>query len=162
MTINLPNDQPHDEPMATLATVASMAQAEAMRMELELSGVRVEVGGQLAASVFPIASNAFGGVPVQVPAADLQRAREVLSCRVRSRERGVYECPRCRSDSVAYQNNAHRQMPLLLMCWLFPPLFLFLLYIRFAERNREEYQCRKCGHEWDEVRKKKSPRRFLR
>jgi len=160
--MNPPNNQPHDEPMATLATVSSMAQAEAMRMELELSGIRVEIDGQHAANVLPIASNAFGGIPVQVPTADLKRAREVLSNRMRLRDKGIYECPRCHSDNIAYQNNARRQMPLMLMSLMFPPLFLFLLYIRFAERNREEYQCRNCRHEWVEARKKKSSQRFLR
>ena len=160
--MNPPNDQTRDEPMATLATAASQAQAEAMRMELEMNNIRVETGGQLAANVLPIASNAFGGIPVQVPASDLKRAREVLSSRMRARDKGIYECPRCRSDNIAYHDNARQQMPLMLMSLFFPPLFLFLLYIRFANRNREEYQCRNCRHEWVETRKKKSSQRFVR
>ncbi len=157
-----PDEQTPDEPMVTLATVMSPAQAEAMRMELELNNIRVMIQDQLAANVAPIARSVFGGIPVLIPAKDLKRAREVLAARMRVRDKGIYECPRCHSDNVYYQNNARRQMPLLLLSLMIPPLFLFLLYVMFVERNREEYLCRNCGHIWDEIRKKKSSRRSSR
>ena len=148
--------------MTTLATVASLAQAEAMRMELELNNIPVEIQGLYTAGIVPIAGAAFGGIPIRVPATELQRAREVLSARMRSRDKGIYECPRCHSDHIHYQNNARRQMPLLLMGLLFPPILLFMLYIMMSERNREEYQCQKCGHHWAVTRQKNASRRFVR
>ena len=148
--------------MALLATVSSQSEADAMRMTLEMDGIRVEILGQLAADMLPIAGGAFGGVPVRVPARDLQRARSVLAARFSGRERGLYECPRCRSDAITHHNNARRQMPLLLVTWIIPPLFFFLLYVCFMERGRMEFACRKCGHEWVEKRAKKPSRRFVR
>ena len=161
--MNPPNEQPAGEPLVVLATVSSPAQADAMRMELELNGIRVEVDGGLAASVLPIIpGSAFGGIAVRVPACDLQRARAALANRMRAREKGVYECPRCKSDNIYYNNNARRQMPLFIMSIFFPPLFIFLLLVMLAERNREEYQCLKCKHEWETTRTKKSSKRFFR
>jgi len=161
--MNPSNEPAPNEPMVVLATVPSAAQADSMRMELELNGIRVEIDGNLAASVLPIIhGSAFGGIAVRVPACDLKRAREALANRMRCREKGIYECPRCKSDSIYYNNNARRQMPLLLFSWIFPPLFIFLLIIMVAERNREEYQCLKCKHEWETTRTKKSSKRFFR
>ena len=149
--------------MVVLANVSSAAQADAIRMELELNGIRVEVDGNLAASVLPIIpGSAFGGIAVRVPACDVKRAREALANRMRARDKGIYECPRCGSDRIYYNNNARRQMPLLIMSLFFPPLFIFLLIIMVAERNREEYRCQACQHEWEETRKKKSSRQFWR
>ena len=158
-----PPNQPPAGEWAVLATVSTASQAEAMRMDLELNGIRVEIDGQITANVIPIISGAFGGIPVRVPAADLKRAREALANRMRPRERGIYECPACRSDNVHHLSSEQRLAPLMLLaCLFFPPLFFFLLYVKFANRNREEYQCRKCGHFWDVTQKRKSPRRFLR
>ena len=154
-----------DEPMTLLATVDSPAQADAMRMELEMNGIRVEVQGQIAANMLPIVGGAFGGIPIRVPASELQRARQALANRSRARERGMYECPQCGSDSVTHTNNARQQMPLLMLCVFVPflwPVFFFLLYVRFVGRNRMEFYCRRCKHEWVEMREKKATRQFWR
>lgn len=63
--------------LCTIATFADAVEAHLVRSRLEEEGIAVQVTGELSADALGI-GYAFGGVDVQVPVDDLDRARAIL------------------------------------------------------------------------------------
>jgi len=85
--------------METVARVHWIAEADAIRMLLEASGIEVHLpdGGMTLAN--PLFANALGGIRIQVAESDLEQAREILADRPREGE-SLFTCPACGSGTV--------------------------------------------------------------
>jgi hypothetical protein len=67
------------QPLVTVATFLYPYQAHAPRARLEAAGLRVSLADELTIAMDWLLANAVGGIKVQVPAADAERARELLA-----------------------------------------------------------------------------------
>ena len=127
--------------MVTLTTVNWIAEADALCLRLEADGIKTFIPDQGAVTANPIYANAIGGIRVQVADSDLPRAREVLRTIRPVAGRGMFECPKCGSDSVLYERISRR----------FAFLALLLIGIPLLWYKRL-YSCQNCGHQWKDAR----------
>ncbi len=125
--------------MITLVRVTYLHEADLLCMKLAENGIETFVPDQNTASLQPLFSNAMGGVRIQINENDLARAREVLKDELPQINRGVFECPNCRSDSVEYEKRSRRFAFLCLLLIGIPLLFF-----------RRECRCNACGYKWKE------------
>jgi DNA-directed RNA polymerase subunit M/transcription elongation factor TFIIS len=125
--------------MITLTTATYLHEADMIRMRLEASGIKAFIPDQNTSSIQPLFSNAIGGIRIQIDENDLARAREVLKNALPQADRGIFECPACKSDAVTYEGISKQ----------FAFLSLFLLGIPLLWRKRE-CRCGSCGHRWIE------------
>lgn len=123
--------------MITLTTVSWIGEADALCAKLEANGIRTFVPDQFTATVLPLYGNAIGGIRVMVDERDLEQARELLRDSSPSAERGMFECPKCGSDSVVYEHVSRR----------FAITTLILLGIPLLWRKRQ-CKCKNCGNTW--------------
>lgn len=126
--------------MITLARATYLHEADMIRMRLEASGIKAFIPDQNTSSIQPLFSNAIGGIRIQIDENDLARAREVLKNELPQADRGMFECPVCKYDTVAYEGISKR----------FAFLSLFLLGIPLLWRKRV-CKCNSCGHQWKEA-----------
>jgi len=128
--------------MITLTTVTYLHEAEMLCMRLEAEGIKTFIPDQNTASIQPFYTDAMGGIRVQVGDEDLARAREFLKDELPQANSGMFQCPKCKSDSVEYDWKAKRSaflsILLLLIAGLFFPWF------------KGECKCSSCGHVWKE------------
>jgi DNA-directed RNA polymerase subunit M/transcription elongation factor TFIIS len=125
--------------MVTLTTVNWIAEADILCAQLESAGIKTFVPDQNTASVQPLYGNAIGGIRVQINERDLPRAREILKDKLPPAAKGMFECPRCNSDSVRYEKVSKR----------FAFLSLLLIGIPLLWFKRQCI-CESCGHKWKE------------
>jgi hypothetical protein len=123
--------------MVTLTTVSWIAEADALWTLLETCGITSYMPDQGTVTIDPILSQAIGGIRIQVEENDLARAREILADRTPPSALGIFECPKCGSDSVRYENVSKR----------FAFISLILLGIPLLWRKRQ-CQCNACGFKW--------------
>ena len=81
----------------------------------------------------------MGGIRIQVDENDLARAREILKDELPPANRGMFECPKCKSDSVAYEKISKRFAFLSLLLIGIPLLWF-----------KGECRCNACGYKWKE------------
>ena len=114
-----------------------MEEADALRLRLEGSGIRVFLPDQTTVSVNPLASSLLGGIRVQVAEGDAVLAREILAAQLPPAEAGVFRCPACGSDRVTFEKFSRR--------FLF--LSILLLGLPLCWR-RPQCRCQACGAQW--------------
>ena len=129
------------EMMITLTTVMYLTEADVLCSKLEGNGIKAFLPDQGTVSANPLYANAIGGIRVQVDENDLERAHEILQGSLPSADRGMFECPKCGSDAVAYEKVSKR----------FAFLTLLLLGIPLLWFKRE-CKCNACGHKWKQKR----------
>jgi len=123
--------------MITLTTVTYMHEADLLCMKLQASGIKTFIPDQNTTLIQPFYSNALGGVRIQIDENDLARACEVLKNDLPQANKGMFECPKCKSDSVAYEKIS-RRFAFLCLLLIGLPLLWF----------KREFKCNACGHTW--------------
>ena len=123
--------------MITLTTVTYLHEADLLCMKLDAEGIKTFIPDQNTASIQPFYGDAMGGIRIQIDEADLARARELLQDELPQANVGMFQCPKCKSDSVEYGQKAKRSAFLSLLLVGLPfPWF------------KGEYRCKSCGHVW--------------
>lgn len=91
-----------DDKLVTVRRCGPIWQAEMIRDRLEAAGLRAFVQGSESNRMLSHVGTALGGVRVQVPASELETAREVLLADERQRATaGPWQCPRCDEPNEA-------------------------------------------------------------
>lgn len=106
---------------------------------LEASGIAVNLLGIHHASVNWLVTPALGGIRLQVPAADVERAREILSADYSDELEDPERCPRCGSDDIGTTTNTRRLS--------FLAVHLFSIPLPWGKSRRK---CQRCGATWEE------------
>ena len=125
--------------MITVATVNSLAEADALRLRLETCGVAVFLPDECLCAAIGAGVGTFGGVRVQVAEADVPRAREILAIQDAPAATKPLRCPKCGSGDVAF-----------LRSWL-GAVISFLLAGLFLIRRPVTCACRLCGYKWEDA-----------
>ena len=126
--------------MITLTTVTYLHEADMLCVKLGAVGIKTFIPDQNTTSVQPFYSNAIGGIRVQIDENDLTRCAKILKDELPQTNRGMFECPKCKSDSVTYEKISKR--------FAFFSLFLIGIPLLWLKR---EYTCNLCGHKWREA-----------
>ena len=140
--------------LKTIARFRDVPAAQLAQSRLEADGIEASLLGLNHVSINWLASQAIGGIRLQVPAEDGERARELL-LQDRSEDlEGVPEadlpvaedeqCPRCGSDRVSGSLLAQRTKGASMLPW-FPFISLILLAVLWRKRRR----CSACGFSWE-------------
>lgn len=122
--------------MITVATVSYIHEADLIRMKLEGAGIEAYVCEEMLTSINPLYSGALGGIRIQVAEVDAEQACEILGVDELV-DKGIFQCPKCSSDSVEYENISKRSA--------FLSLFLTGMPLTWKKRK---CICKKCGHKW--------------
>jgi hypothetical protein len=130
--------------LVTAATFDSTWEAHLAAGKVEAEGIFCSIAD---ANVSGLGGGVYtglvGGIKLQVPAADLERARAALPSRVRTR---VTRCPRCRStDTIEIDRTPGEKI-----------LFLLLLGIPYLFIEKR-WLCHACTHAWQGPGEQDSP-----
>jgi hypothetical protein len=143
---------PDPSTLVTVGRFREVWEAHLARAELESEGIFAHVADEQMVTMNWLYSNALGGVRLQVPAMEADRAREILSDRVEfvildddasPEEEKAWEeavpgpCPRCGSENVSRKRFA---------TW---SLFLNILLLGLLLRD-DRLQCEECRYKWEE------------
>ncbi len=140
--------------LETIARFRDVPASQLARCRLEADGIQVSLLGVNHVSINWLASQAIGGIRLQVPAEDAERARELLE-QDRSEELSEIPeadlpaaqdetCPRCGSDRVYGSQLAHwtKAASMLGGLWF---LLLSLPFVWWRHR----LDCSACGFSWE-------------
>ena len=125
--------------MKTVATFREAYQAYLAKGKLEAEGIFTIILDEYLIGINWMYSQAIGGVKLQVPEADFERAREILKEGYSQEIDAINDrdvCPACGSPSISIRPYS---------CWWLIPSILFLFPIFF---RRKKWKCVDCGHEW--------------
>ncbi len=125
--------------MRTVATFREGYQAHLAKGKLEAEGILPIVLDEYLIGINWMYSQAIGGVKLQVPEADFERALEILKEDYSKELKAINDrdiCPACGFPSISIRPYSR--------WWLIPSiLFLFPIFFR-----RKTWKCNDCGHEW--------------
>ena len=132
--------------MKTVASFREPYQAYIAKGRLETEDIPACVLDEHLIQIDWMYSQAIGGVKVQVPEEDFDRARAILKAEYAEELSSVEEaqlepapgdlCPRCRSDSISPPRYA---------LWSLIPSLVLLLPVFF---RRKKWVCKNCGAQW--------------
>lgn len=127
------------ESFITLATFNLPVEAHLAKAKLESEGIEARIGDENIVSINWLYSNAVGGVKLQVPASQAERARQILQAVEPPSGEAVVmmPCPKCHAPAVAAEG--------VLSPWQRFLTFLFMLFGSPRPLHRT-WKCRKCGH----------------
>jgi len=125
--------------MKTLKTVLSMIEADTLCATLAANGIKATIPSEGIVGANPLLANAVGGIRVEVDDGDLLRAQDIVKCQSEAASPGMFECPKCGSDSVNHER-VSRRFAYLSLLLLGLPLLWF----------RNQCTCRSCGNKWKE------------
>ncbi len=122
--------------MITLTKVSYIHEADMICMKLTEAGIENFIADEALTFINPLYSGALGGIRIQIDANDLEEARAVIGDE-QPVETGIFQCPKCASDSIEYENISKRSA------------FLSLLLINMPLTwKKRTCTCRNCGHRW--------------
>jgi hypothetical protein len=133
----------------TVASFREAYQAHLAKGKLETEGISAIVLDEYLVGINWMYSQAIGGVKVQVPEADYERAHKILEgdyaedLIALDPERSMDSCPECGSPSISVHPYSR--------WWLIPSL-LFLCPVFFG---RKKWNCNSCGAVWRDKGKKR-------
>lgn len=84
--------------LRTVATFGSPVEARLAQTRLQEAGLTAFVHGEETGTTLWYVGTALGGVTLQVPEADLERAAEILRSQDQSRAAAAWTCPACGSE----------------------------------------------------------------
>jgi hypothetical protein len=124
--------------MKTIATFTKPEEAHLLRMRLEAAGFEAFIQDENMIQLDLLASNAMGGVRLQVADSDFEPVRQYLIADAgEAPTREEVHCPRCNSAEVEYESFSRRFAYLSLILFGLP-LLLF----------RRRLRCSSCLHTW--------------
>ena len=139
--------------LKTIARFRDVPAAQLARSRLEADGIQASLLGVNHVSINWFASQAIGGIRLQVPAEDGERARELLQQDRSEDLEGVpeadlpaamgEECPRCGSKRV-HRSQLAQQTKAWSMFFGLPFVLLALLFGSWRRR----FRCSACGFSW--------------
>ena len=125
--------------MKTLTTVTWLPEADAVSLRLNAEGIETFIPDQHTILTNAMYGNAIGGIRIQVHEKDYDRAKEILHGMIPPAAQGMFVCPVCNSDSIAYEKYSRRFAFLMLLLLGIPLLWL-----------KRQFFCNSCGHKWKE------------
>jgi hypothetical protein len=127
--------------MKTVASFMNAEDAHILRIKLADEGIDAVVADDTIPGIMPYYTNAIGGVKVQVPDEELEKAQAILS---REQEhldiRDELICPKCGSSNIAQELNKQR---------FYLSSFLLTFFIGAPMPIvKQRYHCNNCNHLW--------------
>jgi hypothetical protein len=106
--------------------------------KLESEGIPVFLLGINHASANWLLSNALGGIRLQVPASQVEAARQLLAQIAEPSDAGEIECPECGGSDTTAMSNSRKIA--------FLAVHLFSIPLPWHTNRRH---CQSCGAEWE-------------
>lgn len=125
--------------MVTLTKVSYIHEADIIVMKLQEAGVESFIADQTLTTINPLYSGAIGGIRIQIDENDLETAQAILF-EAEPVDKGIFQCPKCSSDNIEYENVSKRSA--------FLSLFLINMPITWKKRK---CTCQACGHRWKDT-----------
>lgn len=124
--------------MTTVAMFTKPEEAHLFRMRLEAVGFNAFIQDENMVQIDLLASNALGGVRVQVADEDVDSVRDYLQADMGlPSEADQVHCPRCNSTATTTETFSRRFAYLSLLCLGIPLLF-----------KSKSQRCESCLHTW--------------
>ncbi|MDH5216151.1 MAG: DUF2007 domain-containing protein [Gammaproteobacteria bacterium] len=127
--------------LKTVASFTDALQAHIAKGKLESEGIHATLAHEHHVWANWMISNAIGGVKIQVPQAEEEKAKGILSDleagRFQIESDECYECPKCNSKDIIENKNS----------WRLAFLGLFFLHIPIPYR-RNRVTCNSCRNKW--------------
>ena len=139
----------------TLTSFSFPAEAYSLISRLEQEDIESFIGDENIVSVYPVLSNAVGGVKVNIKEKDLEKALLILNQSAHNNknpEEKVEEkweegfvladtfCPECESSRVYRKKNPFYKV---ILAIIFAPVYLLFVLL-----TKKQYYCADCGHIW--------------
>lgn len=133
--------------LVTIKTFTYPHEAYVIRGKLESEGIQTFLKDEMTVQVYNFYSNAVGGVKLQVPSEDVERALSIIDSVkeiphevvVFSKKElaGTNTCPFCHSENISRTRKANwlTLLPYLIVGFIFPVF-------------KKSYVCFDCGKEW--------------
>ena len=131
-------DESQDSNWTTVDRFFHPTDADIAAGKLESEGIPVFLLGINHASANWLLSNALGGIRLQVPAGQVDDARQLLAQIAEPSDDGEFECPKCGGSDTTAMSNSRK------IAFLAVHLFSIPLPWRTNRRH-----CQSCGAEWE-------------
>ena len=125
--------------LITIKTFDNSIDAHLLRIELENEGIECYIYDEHTVTVFPLYSNAVGGVKVKILKTDLERARNIVHP-----SKAFAICPNCNSQNVISNYKSMKGVKGFLSA--FTSLFTSTYPLHYKVVNK----CRDCNEEFIE------------
>ena len=119
--------------MVTVATYDHAVDAHMTQSRLRGHGIDAVLNNDLIANVYPLASQAVGGIEVRVPEDQVVLAREVLELEPLEKEK-LTHCPYCHSTEID-----HRRLPFFVALLI----IVFGALLPFSQKNLRCLNCKR-------------------
>ena len=136
-----------DEKLVTVASFNEPLYAHLASAKLEAAGIQGFITDENMAGVYWLASQAIGGVKLQVRGKDVEKASQILQISSQKQDIKVEKkepeketdicCPRCGSEDIECEKYSKTVFYLTILFLRFPVPFL-----------KNQYRCNSCGHRW--------------
>ncbi len=124
--------------LETILNTNDQMHAQMARIALEKAKIKVFIQNENFANATP-QYRMLSGIDIQVPAADADRAREIILKVNTKTDKVSVSCPTCNSTNVGLSGLMHRFGLI---------VALSLIAMQFFPRLRRRYKCRDCGCKW--------------
>jgi hypothetical protein len=127
--------------MKTIASFMNSEDAHLLRIKLGDEGINAIVNNDIMSQVLPYYTNAIGGVKVEVPDDEFEKAQAILNReqpQVNLREELI--CPKCGSADIAQELNKKRFYVLSFLLTLFVGAPVPIV--------KRRYLCNNCNYLW--------------
>jgi hypothetical protein len=113
--------------------------ANIIKTKLDAYGIPCFLTNENFTGLYPIRNDIFPGARLHIFENDLERVREILFEETPSAPKEVFQCPRCLSRNVVYEESEKGYLGR-----LFVSVFRFLMAMNPLPRTKN-YHCNDCG-----------------
>jgi hypothetical protein len=131
------------EYFVTVRTFEKSIDAHLFRIELENNGIEVYIVDEETVTIYPLYTQAIGGIKVKVHHTDVEKVRGILLAE-EAHLNAENHCPRCGSNELWMNYKSMKNLKNLL-------LFIFsALLTSYSATDKYVQKCKKCGLEFND------------
>ena len=128
-----------EEKIIVFDSYDNVIMANIVKTKLDAYGIPCFLTNENFTGLYPIRNNIFPGARLHIFEKDLTTVRELLAEEQPSRPRKVFQCPRCLSRNVVFEEREEGYLGR-----LFVSVFRFLMAMNPLPRTKN-YHCTDCG-----------------
>ncbi len=131
-----------EEKIIVFESYDNVIMANLVKTKLDAYGIPCFLTGENFTSLYPISNDIFPGARLHIFEKDLPSVKEILAEGKPSGPRAVFQCPRCLSRNVVFEESEKGYLGR-----LFVSVFRFLMAMNPLPRTKN-YHCNECGMEF--------------